>query len=115
MRLRIILIAFIIAACTRQETLTICNTENPVDNLKWLADFIDEVKIDPRYQSVTISVMEYDGQTIFNIYDIVQSCVYCDLRDCFGQKYVPADYIHFAANEKHERKIWCQNPLFCVD
>lgn len=115
MSLRIILIALIIGACTGQEALTVCNTENPVENLKWLADFIDEVKTDPRYQSVTISVMEYDGQTIFNIYDIVQSCVYCDLRDCSGQKYVPADYIHFAANEKNERKIWCQNSLLCID
>ena len=94
MSLRIILIAFAMIACTHQEVLTLCNTEDPIQNLKWLKDFITEVKADPRYQSVTISAMEYQGQTIFNIYDIVQSCVYCDLRDCSGQRYMLKDYIH---------------------
>jgi hypothetical protein len=112
---RIILIAIIMMACTRQEVLTLCNTADPVKNLKWLENFIAQVKTDPRYQSVTISVMEYQGQTVFNISDIVQSCVYCDLRDCSSQKFMPADYVHFVANKKNEHKIWCQNLQFCVD
>jgi len=110
-----ILFVLITISCNEEEALQICNTENPVNNLKWLADFIEKVKFDPKYVSVTISVFEYQDQTVFNIYDVIQSCLYCDLRNCSGQKYTPTDFSDFAASKKDVKKIWCQNPDLCVN
>lgn len=112
----IILFILVSISCHEKENaLVLCNTEDPVENLQWLSELISQVQSDTKYTSVTISVLEYQGQTIFNIYDIIQSCVYCDLRDCSGQKFIPADFIDFASAEKNVRKIWCQNPQLCSD
>jgi len=113
MMIRIILIALLISACNHEETTPLCNSEDPVASLDWLEDFIEEVERNPKYHMLTISAMEYQGQTIFNIYEIVQSCAYCDLRDCSGQKYTPSDFMDFITNKTNERKIWCQDPQWC--
>lgn len=68
-----ILVCLMVFSCHKEEAFPLCDTENPVKNLKWLSDFIKEVKSDTKYHSVTISVFEYHGQTVFNIYDVVQS------------------------------------------
>lgn len=110
-----IFLLFAIFACHNDETLTVCNSEDPVNNLQWLKRTIADVQSDPNYVSVVISVFDYKGQTIFNIYDMISSCAFCDLRDCSGQKYTPSNFNDLIANKKNERKIWCQNPDLCVD
>lgn len=102
-------------ACRNDEALTLCNSEDPVNNLPWLKSATSDIQSDPKYVSVVISVFEYQGKTIFNIYDMISSCAYCDLRDCSGKKYTPSNFSDFIANKKNERKIWCQNPALCVD
>ncbi len=102
----IILFTLVSISCHEKEnTLVLCNTEDPVENLQWLSALISQVQSDTKYTSVTISVLEYQGQTIFNLYDIIQSCVYCDLRDCSGQKFIPADFIDFAQQKRMSEKF----------
>ncbi len=102
-------------ACHNEEALTLCNSEDPVNKLSWLKRTTDDIPSNPNYVSVVISVFDYEGKTIFNIYDMISSCAYCDLRDCLGQKYTPSNFNDLIANKKNERKIWCQNPALCVD
>lgn len=102
-------------ACTKEEILKLCNSKDPVNNLEWLKDTTFQIQSDPKYVSVVITVLEYKGQTIFNVYDAISSCAYCDLRDCSGKKYTPGDLNDFVTNKRNERKIWCQNPDLCVN
>ncbi len=105
----------IFLACDKEKTITLCNPEDPVNHLPWLKRATSDTQSDPKYISIVISVFEYQGQTIFNIYDMISSCAYCDLRDCSGQKYTPSNFSDLIANKKNERKIWCQHPALCVD
>jgi hypothetical protein len=102
-------------ACRNDETLPLCNSEDPVNNLSWLKRTTADIQSNPNDVSVVISVFDYKGQTIFNIYDMISSCAYCDLRDCSGQKYAPSDFNDLIANKKNERRIWCQDPDLCVN
>jgi hypothetical protein len=96
-----------------EKSITLCGVNDPIKNLAWLKTLTKEIPSNPGYVMVVISVSEYKGQEIFNIYDMISSCAYCDLRDCAGQEYEPADFTDFIANKQNERKIWCQQPALC--
>lgn len=114
MRYLAYLFLLVFLSCDREEALTLCDTPDPVKNLPWLQDLTKHVQDNPgQYTSLTISIYEYNGQTIFNIYDLVSSCSFCDLRDCAGNKFSPDDLSDFIANKKNEQMIWCQNPQMC--
>jgi hypothetical protein len=98
-----------------EKPMNLCGVNDPIKNLPWLNTLTKEIPSNPRYVMVVISVSENKGQEIFNIYDMISSCAYCDLRDCAGQDYEPADFGDFVTNKKDERKIWCQNQDLCVD
>ncbi len=108
----LILFAF---SCEQEKVQTLCDTNDPVMNLVWLKNLINEIKSDPKYLAVTISACSYQGQTLFHIQDSISSCMFCDLRDYSGQKYMPADLNDFIANQRNVRTIWCQNPDLCVN
>jgi hypothetical protein len=110
-----IIVLLALPACRNDQGLALCNSENPVDSLPWLKTTVADIQSNPNYVSVVISVFDYKGQTIFNIYDMISSCAFCDLRDCSGKKYTPSNFSDLIANKKNERKIWCQNPALCVD
>jgi hypothetical protein len=113
--LSLIFLLLTVFACHNDETLSVCNSEDPVNHLPWLKRTITDIQSDPNYVSVVISVFDYKGQTVFNIYDMISSCAFCDLRDCSGQKYSPPDFNDLIANKKNERRIWCQNSALCMD
>lgn len=102
-------------ACRNEETFTICDTTDPVKNVDWIKSLTKQIQENPDdYFSVSITVYEYKGQFVFNVYDAVSSCAFCDLRDCAGNKFTPEDFEDFMANKANGRKVWCQNPELCL-
>jgi hypothetical protein len=121
MRQRIFnLILLVYFSCEYEDAITensivLCGVNDPANNLAWLKNLISDIKSDPKYIAVTITAWQYQGQTIFNIYDAISSCAFCDLRTCNGQKFTPSDFNDFIISKKNEKKIWCLNPDLCLD
>jgi len=115
MRHLICLCLLLSLSCQDEDTQTVCDTTDPVKNMGWLRNLTKYIQENPDdFFAVSITAYEYNGQSVFNVYDLVSSCAFCDLRDCFGNEFVPEDFNDFMANKTNERKIWCQKPELCL-
>lgn len=114
MRFVAFILCLLLISCQRDEAQQICSTSDLVADLTWLQDLTQHITENPdQYHSVIITRFNYRNQTVFDVYDMISSCVYCDLRDCSGNKFTPENFNDFIVNKTGEQKIWCQNPALC--
>ncbi|ODS82444.1 MAG: hypothetical protein ABS46_08875 [Cytophagaceae bacterium SCN 52-12] len=99
----VLLLPFIFSSCkkgTSSPAISACGVKDPVNNLSWLKEIIDEAKRDGTASITTIKKFEYEGDTYFTYYQAYQSCMNCIIFDCSGARVIPG--AHFAAEEYQE-------------
>ena len=67
----------------------VCGVKDPVDNLPWLKEKVDDL----RSQSLGGQVRRYrhNGQDIISLQTWIQSCYPCNFYTCFGQPLTQAN------------------------
>lgn len=88
----VLLLPFIFFSCkkkTLSPTISACGVKDPVNNLPWLKEIVDEAKSTGTASTMTIKKFEYEGNTYFNYYEAHLSCMNCVIFDCSGERVIP--------------------------
>ena len=109
--LPLFLILFVLSSCDKDETIVECNIENPLEELEWMQEIVDNDNFDC-YKRVDIIQATYKGATVFYYYTI---CPVCNskfpppLLDCNGEtvkEYAPGDVDRFYKEVKKVKTIY---------
>ncbi len=78
-------------SCKKDERVDIsaCGVKDPVNNLPWLKEMVDEAKRAGTANITTIRKFEYKGNAYFTYYQAHLSCMNCIIFDCSGERVTP--------------------------
>lgn len=63
-----------------------CGVKDPVNNLQWLKEIVQEAKKDGSDKYLTITKADYNGNTYFDSWLGYSSCWKCSIFDCGGNR-----------------------------
>ncbi len=90
----LLLTLFLTVSCktkTHSPEVSACGVKDPVNNLPWLKQKVDDAKSAGTVSMLTIKKFEYKGNTYFHYYEIYMSCLYCIFFDCSGEQIIPGE------------------------
>lgn len=64
----------------------ICGVRDPVRNLPWLRDLVEEAKKKKQDQMLTLTAVKLGDETIVNYYLAIMSCIGCVSYRCDGSR-----------------------------
>ncbi|TLV03682.1 hypothetical protein [Dyadobacter luticola] len=83
----------------------ICGVRDPVRNLKWLSDKVEETKKNKEDEFMEIVAVKVKGETIINYHMMYMSCIGCYGFHCDG---TPLDMTTLSQAElqEYQKNIW---------
>lgn len=87
-----LLLPLIFSSCktkTHSPVVSACGVKDPVNNLPWLKQKVDDAKSAGTAGMMTIKKFEYKGNAYFHYYEAHMSCMYCIILDCSGEQIIP--------------------------
>lgn len=110
MRKYLALVLLIAFAC-KEESITVCSTNDPANDLPWLKEKIDNIKNSPERKYFQMEQAEYNGQFVFYANNC---CPYCSTimiyYDCDGNALESVDN----SKLKNFKTIWKPDDFACL-
>ena len=82
-----------------QENLSACGVKDPVNNVSWLKQLVEEARQEREDSYLTIRMFDFEGQTYFSYYKSYMSCIGCVIYDCNGTRF---DFAGFSAGKQQD-------------
>ena len=102
--LTLCLASLIVAGCEHDSTSTSCSVKDPVTQLPWLANMIED--IETSQDDVNIYQAEYNSKTIFLFFTCCLTCnTMIPIYDCSGKKILEISGTH-PDEIKNQHLIW---------
>ncbi len=89
-----LLLPLIFSSCktkTHSPEVSACGVKDPVNNLPWLKQKVDDAKSAGTASMLTIKKFEYKENTYFHYYEAIMSCTNCVIFDCSGEQVIAGD------------------------
>jgi hypothetical protein len=106
--LPVFLLLIILLSCkdkTPASATEICGVKDPIRNLRWLRELVDEAKRKKEDGFMTIVAVEVGGETVINYYLSYMSCIGCVSYHCDGSRFDMSNYTQSEIQE-YQKNIW---------
>lgn len=111
MRKYLAALVLLIAFACKEESITVCSTNDPANDLPWLKEKIDNIKNSPERKYFQMEQAEYNGQFVFYANNC---CPYCSTimiyYDCDGNALESVDN----SKLKNFKTIWKPDDFACL-
>lgn len=93
------------------KSIEVCGVKDPVRNLSWLKDLIEKISQDKLGKFATITLLDLNGEPVFNYQSIEMSCIGCVTYHCDGSRvdmkfYTPAFQDNLFNKKGPRVQIW---------
>ena len=86
-------------------SLELCGVKDPINNLKWLKDMMDQARDKKEEKMITVVAVKLRGETIINYYALYMSCIGCIGYHCDGSRLDMSKYTQEEI-QQYRKNIW---------
>jgi len=83
----------------------VCGVTDPVRNLSWLRNMVEEAKRRKEENLMNIVAVKVRGETIINYYMLYMSCIGCISYQCDGSKFDMSKLTQ-AEMQEYQKNVW---------